>query len=178
MCPPNGDTKMSSRNEIAPAIPSGFPKYQWSMLYGFLGMFAFYFGIIAVFPQIQNALQIPPSADELCVVQGKGCYRADLFAFEVVSGLALMWCGLLGFYSWHVQKTPGIPLTPEGRLFGYIPAAHQLTAVGTTFQVFDLIISLLIPEQRKPLFLCHHIMAATVSWYGLNNQYFHYYGGE
>jgi hypothetical protein len=46
----------------------------------------------------------------------------------------------------------------------------RLTAVSTTFQLFDFFVSLLIAEQRQPIFLAHHLSAATVSWYGLNNQ--------
>jgi hypothetical protein len=85
------------------------------------------------------------------------------FSFEVLSGIALMWCGLVGFWAWHVKGIhKPVPQTPEGRLFGNIPEAHQLTTVGTTFQVFDLFVSILIPKQQKPLFLCHHILAATV----------------
>jgi hypothetical protein len=155
-------------------IPSGFPSYRWKMLSGFVGLSVIYFGTIAAFDKIRAFLQLPPSSPELCenVVSdddGK-CWRADLFAFEVVSGVALVWSGVLGFWAWHVQRDNIVPATPEGRLFGYLPAAHQLTALGTTFQLFDLFVSVLIPEQRQPLFLCHHVMAATVSWYGLNNQ--------
>jgi hypothetical protein len=159
-------------NEISPEIPSGFPKYKYAMVYAFVAFTAIYFLMIATFPQIQRFLQLPPSADEFCEnTNNHPCWRGDLFSFEVVSGIALMWCGAVGFYAWHIKGIHrSVPATPEGRLFGYIEEAHQLTAVGTTFQVFDLFISLLIPEQRQPLFLCHHLMAATVSWYGLNNQ--------
>ncbi len=170
---------------------------------GFLSFSALYFAIIAFFDHIREFLRLPPSGPELCTNTapgGEDCWRADLFAFEIVSGVALTWCGVLGFWAWHVQKVDQmIPSTPEGRLFGYLPLAHQLTALGTTFQLFDLFVSLLIPEQRQVLFLCHHIMAALVSWFGLNNQvsklsggamitgtfavlrersyqYFHYYG--
>ena len=172
MCPPP-----PSSTEIAPAIPSGFPAFKYRMLYAFIGFTILYFGVIELFPQLNAFLELPPSAAEFCPPD-KACWRSDLFSFEVVSGVALMWCGFMGFYAWHIQKCHlQIPDTPEGRLFGYLPSAHQLTAVGTTFQVFDLFVSLLIKEQREPLMLAHHIMAATVSWYGLNNQYFHYYGG-
>lgn len=158
-------------------IPSGFPAYQWHMIVGFVLFSAVYFGTVACFSEIREFLRLPPSSPELCknvVSEGEDCWRADLFAFEVVSGVALTWSGVLGFWAWHVQRVDRqIPTTPEGRLFGYLPTAHQLTALGTTFQLFDLFISLIIPEQRQVLFLCHHIMAATVSWYGLNNQVCH-----
>ena len=165
MCPPSS----VSSKEIAPAIPSGFSQYKYAMLYAFIGFTILYFGVIEIFPQLNSIMGLPPSAAEFC--PDSECYRSDLFSFELVSGVALMWCGAMGFYAWHIQKCHlQIPNTPEGRLFGYLPSAHLLTAVGTTFQVFDLFVSLLIPEQRQFLFLAHHIMAATVSWYGLNNQ--------
>jgi hypothetical protein len=157
------------RNEISPTIPSGFPRYRNQMFLGFVVFSFFYFAVAAKFDSINQFLKLPPSAEKLC--PDGPCWRGDLFSFEIVSGIALMWCGLVGFWAWHVKGIhKSVPQTPEGRLFGYIPEAHLLTAVGTTFQVFDLFVSILIPEMRKPEFLCHHIMAATVSWYGLNNQ--------
>lgn len=153
-------------------VPSGFPASRSRMLVSFLLFTILYFATIQYFETIRQFLQLPPSAPELCEhVDDNLCWRADLFAFEVVSGVALAWAGILGFWAWHVKRVDRrIPATPEGRLFGYLPEAHQLTALGTTFQIFDLFISFLIPEQRQPLMLAHHIMAATVSWYGLNNQ--------
>lgn len=171
------DNNLNAPQSKKMEIPSGFHAYRWHMLSGFFFLSVIYFGTIAAFDTIRDFLQLPPSSPELCENQQEElCWRADLFAFEIVSGVALAWCGILGVWAWHIQRTHLVPATPEGRLFGYLPEAHQLTALGTTFQVFDLCISLIIPEQRQPLFLCHHIMAATVSWYGLNNQYFHYYG--
>jgi hypothetical protein len=170
------DTPYSNNNS---RIPSGFPIYRSRMVVGFVLLTIVYFVVIACFDSIQKIAQLPPSAKEFCqsqqqndaIVETAPCWRADLFSFEVVSGLALIWCGCKGFYVWHVKKIQqSIPATPEGRLFSYIEDGHSLTAVSTTFQLFDLAVSLLIPEQRQFLFLCHHIMAATVSWYGLNNQ--------
>jgi hypothetical protein len=160
-------------------ILSGFPSYRVQMYCGFATMTVLYCISIATFDSVRQLLQLPPSAVEYCQphleqVSGttlQSCWRADLFAFEIISGVALMWCAYKGFVAWHVKRIQNsIPNTPEGRLFAYIEEGHVLTAVSTTFQLFDLAVSLLIPEQRQILFLCHHIMAATVSWYGLNNQ--------
>jgi len=142
------------------------------MTFWFILFTILYIGTTRFFGTIQEFLSLPPSSVELCKDSTDNvCWRADLFAFEVVSGAALTWAGMIGIWAWHIQRVDRIvPSTPEGRLFGYIPLAHQLTALGTTFQLFDLVVSLLIPEQRQPLMLAHHVMAATVSWYGLNNQ--------
>jgi hypothetical protein len=166
------DHKTSSTEAAASEsrIPSGFPEYRNRMLLAFATLTVIYFGVIAAFDSIQAILELPPSAKEFCP-EGYPCWRADLLAFEVTSGLSLAWCGWVGFTSWHVQRVQhSVPRTPEGRLFGSLDVGNLLTAASTTFQLFDLMVSLLIPEQRQPLFLCHHIMAATVSWYGLNNQ--------
>jgi hypothetical protein len=161
-----------STNDVTPEIPSGFLHYRNAMIFAFFAFITIYFTVIATFPTIASLLSLPPTAPEFCENdEQQPCYRGDLFSFEIVSGIALMYCGWVGFKAWHVTDiSKSIPATPEGRLFGYIDEAHKLTAIGTTFQVFDLFISLLIPEQRQLLMLCHHTMAATVSWYGLNNQ--------
>jgi hypothetical protein len=74
--------------------------------------------------------------------------------------------------AWHIKKAPmkKIPQTPEGRLFGHIEEADWLTAAAVTFQLWDLVISILIPEHCTAVMIGHHIMAALVAWYGLNNQ--------
>ena len=142
------------------------------MILGFLVFGVVYFGVIQIFDShIVPFLNLPPSAAEFCPDPEVPCYRGDLFSFEVVSGLGLIASGILGFWTWHVQKKSlGIPDTPEGRLFGYIKQGHRLTAIGTTFQFFDLVISFMIDEQRQLLMLAHHTLAGTVSWFGLNNQ--------
>ena len=173
-----GTSLKHSSCDILPPVPSGFPRYKMQMIAWFAFFTATYYLVILFFPTLSSLLSLPESADEFCPDE-KPCRRGDLFSFEVVSGIALMWCGITGFYCWHVKGVhQAVPQTPEGRLFSYMKEAHLLTAVGTTFQLFDLFISILIPDQRKILMLCHHSLAATVSWYGLNNQYFHYYGGQ
>jgi hypothetical protein len=170
-----GDMTMNANDSTSTPIalvPSGYPACRSYMAFGFVIFTALYIGTIQYFEDIQKFLVLPPSSPELCLSTSESsCWRADLFAFEVVSGVALTWSGILGIWAWHVKRVDRlIPPTPEGRLFGYLPVAHQLTALGTTFQLFDLVVSLLIPEQRQPLMLAHHTMATTVSWYGLNNQ--------
>ena len=162
-------------------IPSGFTDaIRSQMIIGFVVLTVTYFAAIVMFDDyIQPWLNLPPSASELCPASNIPCWRSDLFAFELTSGAALVWSGWIGFKGWHMTKTVHEQCqTRDGRLFGYLKEGHALTAIGTTFQLFDLAVSFLIPEQRDIIFLCHHIMAATVSWYGLNNTYFHFYGGK
>ena len=177
----NSNSNRSNETKIQAMIPSGFPYYRNQMMLWFLGLTIVYLVTLGVFDSvIKPVLQLPPSDPMYCPNdEGHECWRGDLFAFEVASGVTLIWSGIVGFFTWHMSDMDNsIPMTPEGRLFGYLPQAHILTAVGTTFQAFDFFISLFIEEQCTPLMLCHHLMAATVAWYGLNNQYFHYYGGK
>ena len=107
------------------------------------------------------------------------CTRSDLFAFQVSSGLALSFCGILGFYTWHISKRVHtvLPQTAEGRLYGYLEESEQLAAGNFTFQFWDFWISLLIEEHRGIIWLAHHSIAALLSWLSLEYQVLHYYGG-
>jgi len=176
----DGIKSSSSRSSSGNMIPSGFTDaIQSQMIIGFVVLTVTYFAVIVLFDDyIQPWLNLPPSAPVLCPTADTECWRSDLLAFEITSGAALVWSGWIGFKCWHLTKTVHQQQyqTRDGRLFGYLKEGHMLTAIGTTFQLFDLAVSFLIPEQRDWIFLCHHIMAATVSWFGLNNQYFHYYG--
>lgn len=90
-------------------------------------------------------------ADMYCQV--KGCSRPDLLAFQMSSGLAILFCGVFGFRTWHVSRRVHsvIPPTPEGRLFAFLPESDQLAAANFTFQIWDFFVSLLIEEHRTPM---------------------------
>ena len=122
-------------------------------------------------------------ADEYCPEgsidsNGKPCSRPDLFAFQVSSGIAIFYVGWLGFHTWYISKRVhnALPNTPEGRLFGYLEESERMAAANFTFQIWDFLISLLIPEHCTAVFLTHHLMAATVSWFSLSYQMLHFYG--
>ena len=162
---------MSSSPEISPPIPSGYPRMKVAIAGGLAYLTAIYLLTDFIYPYLSNI--VPPLAGEYCP-DGvtSGCERASLFAFEIASGQALLFCGITGFVAWHMSRAPftKIPQTPEGRLFGYIKEADYLTSAAVTFQLWDLIVSILIPEQCTAIMIGHHFMAALVAWYGLNNQ--------
>jgi hypothetical protein len=56
-----------------------------------------------------------------------------------------LFLGLTGLFAWHFPKHPP-PETPEGRLFGYVPAADRLNAGIFIYQVWDFVFSIMIPE--------------------------------
>ena len=122
-------------------------------------------------------------ADEFCEKSASDkahqpCSRPDLAAFQISSGFAIFYVGWLGFKTWYISKTVhrNLPGTPEGRLFGWLHESERIAAANFTFQVWDFIISLLIPEHCTAIFLTHHLMAAVVSWFSLHYQVLHYYG--
>ena len=51
-----------------------------------------------------------------------------------------------------------------------IQEADYLTAAAFTFQLWDLFVTFIIPEQNTAVMVCHHTLASLVAWYGLNNQ--------
>ena len=102
----------------------------------------------------------------------KPCSRPDVFAFQVGSGVALIYCAIIGVYSWYITKRAhaNIPQTPEGRLYTYLAESEKLAAISFTFQTWDFFISLRIPEHSTAVMLTHHVLAATVSWFAVHNQ--------
>jgi len=108
---------------------------------------------------------------------GSVCSRSDLLAFQVVSGLSFWVMGGYGFYTWYIQglHRTSVPQTAAGRCFGYVPQAEFIATVCFTFQAWDFMISLFIPEHRTPIMLTHHTLAAAVSLAGLHCQYLLWY---
>ena len=106
------------------------------------------------------------------------CSRPDLAAFQISSGFAIFYVGWVGFKTWYISRNVhrNLPNTPEGRLFGWLHESEQIAAANLTFQVWDFVISLLIPEHCSAVFLTHHFMAAVVSWFSLHYQVLHFYG--
>jgi len=113
-------------------------------------------------------------ADEYCPngQTSSSCTRADLFAFQISCGAFLTYTAYIGMTSWHITKSAhkAIPSTLEGRLFGHIPDAEQLMVIVFSFQFWDLIVSMMIPEHNAFLFLAHHFMAALIAYFSLEYQ--------
>jgi hypothetical protein len=165
---------MSSKHkkEIAPPIPSGVSRMTIPILLGLVFLTVIYVGVIAIYSTLAKWWNIPPPANELCPDDDLQCERPDLFAFEVASGHALLFCGVVGFRAWHVTRIhqTKLPSTPEGRLFGHLKEADWLCAASFAFQLWDLVLSAVIPEQCSAIMLAHHALSALIAWYGLNNQ--------
>ena len=191
----NKNNKNNNNNkkngDIAPTISSGFVRMRGTIVASVIFLTAVYAGLYFLYLDSSSILGwLPPPANEFCAENNndndddndnqRGCSRSDLFAFQVASGLAIAFCGVVGFHTWHIRKRAetALPANPEGRLFGYLPESELLGAVNFSFQFWDFFISLLIPEHRGPLMLMHHCLAAVISWCSLEFQMLHYYGGE
>lgn len=165
------DTRNGKSNrEIPPSVPSGFVKMKGNIVGGLVTLTAAY---AAIYFGLKDKEFLKPDA-EFCqdAAPGTVCSRSDLLAFQVASGIAISFCGVVGFNAWHVSRTAytGLPQTPQGRLYGYLPDSELLAAVNFTFQIWDFFISLLIPEHQGPLMLMHHIAASTVCFLSLHYQ--------
>jgi hypothetical protein len=170
----------SSRNEVHADFPSSVPHMMPYIVSGLCFLTSVYVTLLYTFRESSSILGLPRPADEFCPDSNTTsiCSRSDLFAFQMTSWLALLFCGLLGFHTWHVtgRSHSTIPNTAVGRLFGSIPEAEKLAAACFTFQFFDFLVSLTIPEHRTAIMMTHHFMAASVSWFSIQFQYLHHYG--
>ena len=156
---------------------NGVKRMRGSMACGFVLLTLVYFGVLHL---LRDSSSYLPPGDEYCR-EGSDtdpCSRPDLFAFQVSSGTAIFYVGWLGFHTWYISKRVHIalPNTPAGRLFGYLEESEKIAAANFSFQLWDFIISLFIPEHCTAVFLTHHVMAAIVSWFSLSSQMLHYYG--
>ena len=174
-------TSRNGKNEVSAEIPSGLPRVLPYMQASFIALVLIYTILYYSFRESTSILGFLPSpADEYCVdvPSSQICSRSDLFAFQITSGCALFFCGATGFYTWHIsgRSHSTVPLTPRGRLFGYIPEAELIAAICFSFQFFDFFVSLLIPEHCTAIMMTHHVMAAIVGWCSVRYQYLQHYG--
>lgn len=164
----------NNSNDIPPIIPSGFVKRKDDIVQYICALTAIYAGIYFGFLHSETVYGFPKPAAEFCVSKFEGtyCSRSDLFAFQIASGSAISFCGILGFYVWHITRRAhtALPQTPEGRLYGYLPESETIAAVNFSFQCWDFFISLLIPEHRGPVMLLHHTAAAILCYLSLEYQ--------
>lgn len=167
---------MSARSASKAEIPSSARKMMPVILGGLFSLTLLHISLKNHFASSETILGLPPVSPEFC--SETPCYRSDLFAFQVSSGVSIFVCGLLGFRTWHISKRhlSHLPSTPEGRLFGFLPESEWLAAVNFTFQFWDFLASCFIAEHATPLFLIHHLMASTVSWFSIRYTFLHYYG--
>jgi hypothetical protein len=132
-------------------------------------------------------LGLPPTSAEFCQSQqsetgGGGadekCGRPDLFAFQCISALTFWICGPMAFYSWHISKQarhPSVVSTPEHRLYTCLPVTEYVVAVNLTYQIWDFLVSLTIPEHCTAVMMTHHAVAAIVCWSTLSSYMLGYY---
>jgi len=116
-------------------------------------------------------------AAKYCPIDEPECKRPDLFAFEFVNSCTFLWQSFVAIRSFHFRKTSmkSFPQTPVGRIFGFSEESEIITCVSMTIQLWGLVMTPLIPEFTSAIMLCHHFLAALVSFVALQYQYYLYY---
>jgi hypothetical protein len=116
-------------------------------------------------------------AAKYCPANETDCKRPDLFAFEFVNTCTFLWQSFVAIRSFHIRKTPIklFPQTPVGRVFGFSEESEIIACVSMTIQLWGLVMTPLIPEFTSAIMLCHHFLAALVSFVALQYQYYLYY---
>lgn len=167
---------------IRPDVSAGLERMSPTIIKGWVLLSIVYLVLKRWARPIASWIHLPSTSPDFCSIVDSSdsttCFRGDLFAFQVASGLALTICAIVGFRCWHVSRRVHtlLPPTPQGRLFGYLPEAELLATINFCFQSWDFVVSSTIPEHATPIFLGHHIMASIVSFCSIRYQILHYYG--
>ena len=130
------------------------------------------------------------------------CYRMDLVAYKIVSFLSMSCMGIFGTYQWYnsvelqqmshrksnnnnsnndkttttsSRSTSSSAALPETRLFSYLKISEIQNVMIFCYQIWDIVVSLQIPEHREMIFMVHHVLAACVAYWSLKYQLFGYY---
>mmetsp|Transcript_26320 Transcript_26320/g.40773 ORF Transcript_26320/g.40773 Transcript_26320/m.40773 type:complete len:285 (-) Transcript_26320:243-1097(-) len=165
---------------VYPTISSGFERNKVLILKLWAGLFSAYFlSIWCLLDDDDSGFRsyLPSAAAEYCTHHSSydRCSRPDLMVFQVFCAIAVFFCGIVGFISWHITYNVA-PGTQERRLFGYIKENDMLATFHFAFQTFDFAISLSIPERVTPVMLLHHLLTGLAGWFSMEHQYLHYYG--
>lgn len=105
------------------------------------------------------------------------CTRPEIFAIELVCMSSFLYMAFKSISFWQIYKIQlkEIPATPLGRVFGFHNESQNITAFSLVFQGWDLLVTPFIPEFATPIMIVHHLLAAFVSYVGLEYQVFNYY---
>lgn len=142
-------------------------------------LLAVYYGLYYTLAHANDIGGLVPAEQYCDDNKAAPCRRPDLFAFQMASAVAMYTSALLGIHAWYVTRRPHTDMpaahTPQGRLLAHMPEAERLAAYALAYQLFDLIISVTIPEHCTVIMMTHHTMAALVAYCSIRYTVLHYY---
>lgn len=111
------------------------------------------------------------------------CTRVDLFAFQIVSFVNLLYLGVLGFHTFFVSRRAftALPQKPLGRILGNVqspnstngkngvmlPEADHVNIGIVIFQGWDFIASIFFEEHCTAVMMTHHFLAFICGLFSL-----------
>jgi hypothetical protein len=162
-------------NTCLPPHAGAWRRQQPTIVGGLILCTTVYLSLYIWFRNTPSILGFAPPTPAYCTEsKTKECARSDLFAFQITCAIPITATAFLGLYAWY-RYVPSLPQTPQGRLYCHIPMAETITAINFTFQVWDFLVSLFIPEHRTALMLTHHFLAACVCGSALSGGILGYY---
>lgn len=167
---------MSRDEKSSEVVSSGFQRRRRMIEIGLVFLSVIYAAMRTIAPDIEIN---PVYCDEEGNRAEGGCRRPDLIAYKFTSFVAMATMGIAGVYHWHiskpVQKMTSKDSTAADRLFGHLEASDFHNACSVIYQLWDLCISLTIPEHADPIFLTHHVLALLTAYFSLEYQLVGYY---
>mmetsp|Transcript_14025 Transcript_14025/g.16995 ORF Transcript_14025/g.16995 Transcript_14025/m.16995 type:complete len:252 (+) Transcript_14025:114-869(+) len=99
-----------------------------------------------------------------------GIKSAGLAAHKLVSLAEHTFCSVYGTYIW-IYEADAI----GDKAYGVLASAEVVVRANFVFQVYDLVMSLVTKELRKPEMVAHHLVTGLLAYWVLTGPYLHYF---
>ncbi|KAL1512058.1 hypothetical protein AB1Y20_005331 [Prymnesium parvum] len=142
--------------------------------------YAAFFALVAAYVVLNLALRAtigtvrPRRASEIAKSGNSSSCLADLVSYNLIaSGYALS-SSYIGCTAWFGGGAAAIGGTVQERMYSYLPPMGILSICTTAFELFNVVICIVLPEYRTAPFVGHHLVTfilATMSFH----PWLHYY---
>jgi hypothetical protein len=121
-------------------------------------------------PVVHIALVITFRVTDICPeMTRKGCRGSDIIAFEIVSGLCVLWCsiaGSLGFFNlFDLVENKDLFLEKFSAQSDYV--SNNIILPMFCYQVYNIFVCLIHNEMRTFDSIAHHVVTSCLAYFGL-----------
>ena len=100
--------------------------------------------------------------------------RPNIIAHYVPFLLSFIWMSTYGTYLWFCDEALADPAFD--RVWGAHPKVEAIVVSMLAIQMYDVPVSLVVPDLRQVTFVLHHLIVLVLAWVAMRYRAFYYYG--